>query len=154
MVVLMDKLERQLQIEQQAYDYSYNRMVNQIAKRVDCGQADELSEGKLILKLTIDKVADKISEFFKSNIAGQNKLALEVRDMLSFYFDKPKDLAYLVIIAIIQDISKHNQLTVHYMVKGIVDRVIGNTNLSLFRNEATRLDSYIDRVYEKRSRQF
>lgn len=154
MVVLMGKLERQLQIEQQAYDYSYNRMINQIAKRVDCGQADELSEGKLILKLTIDKVADKIDEFFKSKIAGQNKLALEVRDMLSFYFDRPKDLAYLVIIAIIQDISKHNQLTVHYMVKGIIDRVIGNTNLSLFRNEATKLDSYIDRVYEKRSRQF
>ena len=63
--------ERQLKIERDALEISYERLNKQIEDRIRSGDADELLEGRLILHHAIDIVSDKIKEFFSVRLGGQ-----------------------------------------------------------------------------------
>lgn len=141
--------ERQLKIEQDAHDYSYNRMINQISERINSNSAHELQEGKLILILAIDKVAEKIEkELFTTSFRGSKKEAV---DFIASYEKKTKDLAYLILSTIVQTISKDMYITTTSLSNKIIGKIQQDLSLKLFKKEKGLLDAYVDRVYKNRS---
>jgi len=146
MSVLEDK---QLKIEQEAYDYSYDRMIREISKRIEANQADELSEGKLILKLALDKVTAKIKEYFTTELKGHSYAH---RECFAEYFSKPEELAYILLMCIVQSISKDPFVKTVALARQINKTLYQNELLRRFRKENSRLDAYVDRVFKSRSK--
>lgn len=142
-------IDKQLQIEKEAYDYSYDRMIREIAKRIESNQAHELNEGKLILKLALDKVTDKLKEYFSLSLVGQRA---SYRECFAEYYTKPEELAYILLMCIVQSISKEPYVKVVALAKQINNTLYQNELLRRFKKESSRLDAYVDKVYKRRSK--
>lgn len=152
MVVSMDKFERQLAIEKQAYDYSYDRMIREVSRFIDNNEAHELHEGKIILVAATDAVAHKITEMFdNTDIRG---IGLQAKEFLGNYYGKPKDLAYIVISSIVQTISKDNYVVTTVLIRKIVSNIINDLALKELNQEFSTLNAYVDKVYKGRSKRF
>ena len=64
------RYDRQLELEKQAVELSYDKLMKNIRSRIKADQADELAEGRIILLHSIDLVTAKIKEFFGTRSRG------------------------------------------------------------------------------------
>ena len=146
-------LDKQLQIEREAYDYSYDRMVKEVSKRIEANEAHDLAEGQLILRFTIEKVASKIQEYLTDkNLQG--KVVTATREYLAYYYNSPKDLAFITISSIVQTISKEPYVPVTQVAKKINKAISDDCIIKELNNKKPTLSAYVDRVYAKRNRKF
>ena len=71
----MTLLQRQLEIENKAASFSFNKFMNDISKRIQGSSAHELPEGTVLLRTCIKQVSEKLDEYFKAPIRGNAKKA-------------------------------------------------------------------------------
>ena len=149
----MGTLEQQLEIEQQASDFSYNRLMAEINKRIEWDQADELQEGKLILIHSIDVVAEKIKDYFNADIRGKMKAA---RDMVALEFhDRPKDLAFVILATIVRNISKDAQVPTTTIIKQLTKSLYESILIRRMENRRdNNIGAFVDTRYAKRSKRW
>lgn len=143
--------ERQLQIEKDALELSYERLNKQIADRIKSGDADELLEGRLILHHAIDKVADKIKEFFETKMTA--KLG-KTKQYLADFEDSPKDLAYVVIVSMVRMISKTDLVPATAMISQINRALYHSILVRRLDNKGDNLSMYVERRFKSRGRKY
>lgn len=143
----MTKMEQQLKIEKEAFDYSYNKFMDEVTKRIQSGNTSELMEGKVLLKTTIDIVATKLQEYFKAPLRGNNKKA---RMVLEDYYDRPHDLALLVLTTIINTIGTLQSPTVVQVTRALSVSLHDDYYITKLKKNEPKLYSHIEREYKKR----
>ena len=146
----MGTLEQQLEIEYQASDYSYNRLIKEINSRIKADQADELQEGKMILIHSIDLVAAKLEDYFAADIRGKMKAA---RDLIALeFFETPKDLAFVILATIVRSISKDAHVPTTTIIRQINKAIYDSILIRrLDRDSETTLGAFVDLRFSKRS---
>ena len=147
----MTKLERQLKIEQDAHEYSYNKFIQELSKRIQHGASCELPEGKMLLKATIDTVASKLIEYFKVDVRGKKK---KIQMYLEDYFDRPKDLAYLLVNTTINCVHERGTIKVTSLCTQIAKALNQNFLLLKFKQQQPKLYSYIEREFKTRGKSY
>jgi DNA-directed RNA polymerase len=148
----MDILHRQIKMEEEAVDYSYERLKQQINKRIQSNQADELAEGRIILVHAIDTVAGKLKQYFAADVRGK---ASTIRDSIKCDFEgKEKDLAYIVISTIVRTVSKGGTIVLSTMLSHIRNSVRDSILVMRLHNAENTHAAFVDRRYEKRSHTF
>ena len=148
----MSRIERQLEIEIAANEFSYTRLNNEVSKRISYGQADELHEGRTILLAAIDKVAAKLDEYFKLDLRGTKAVA---RDTIAYDFaHNTKDLAYILLVTIVRSISKDVTVPVTSLIKRINNSIYESLVIHRLHNDTTNHGAFVDKRYAKRSELF
>ncbi len=142
------KMERQLELEMRANDYSHDRLMKIVQRRAATGNADELLEGRMILLHSIDRLAAKLTEYFDAPLRGK---AGTVRNLLAEEFHKsPKDLAYVVLVTVVRYISQENMVPVSHMARSLNKNIHDSILVRRLDNKEKTLSSYVDRRYKKR----
>ena len=144
-------LEKQLQYEKENFDYCYDRMMIEINKRLANKNGDELLEGKLLLISVLDIVTDKIVEFFKAPLRGQRK---KTRLFLEDFYDRPKDLAYLVLTSIIQEVNSTGYVILPAVIRNIVRNLRQNYFMESLKKSDPKIYSHIEREYKVRGKNY
>lgn len=148
----MTTLDRQLKLEVDANDYSYARLMKEINSRINSGQADELSEGKLILIHSIDILSDKIVEYFEKDIRGKMKAA---RDIVALeFYNTPKDLAYIIIATIVRSISRDVHVPTISLVKQINKSLYDSILVRKLDRDDSTFGAFVDKRFKSRSETF
>ncbi len=145
----MTKLERQIKIEQDAHEYSYQKFLNELSNRIGMGAGHELPEGTLLIKTTIDTIADKLIEYFNAPLRGGRRAD---RDYLVDYFDRPHDLALLVLNCTIGMISKDASVKPMRLAGSITNALHKNYILMKLKDQHPKLYSFIEREFKKRGK--
>jgi DNA-directed RNA polymerase len=142
-------LERQLELEAGANDYSYDRLIKSINKRLKAKQADELAEGRYILIHAIDLVAAKIVDYFEQDIRGTQKRA---RDLIALdFYEKPKDLAYIILATIVRSISKDVMVKAVSLISLLNSSLYDSIMIRRLEKSDTTYGSFVDKRYSNRS---
>lgn len=145
-------VDRQIEIEKLANDFSYDRLMKEVNSRIQAGQADELAEGKLILVHSIDLVAKKIAEYFELDIRGKSKV---VRDLVALeFYNKPKDLAFIILVTIVRSISKEPHIPAITLIKMLNRAIHDSIVVRRLDKSDTTFGSFVDRRYKNRSEAF
>lgn len=147
----MDKYARQVQLEKEAYEFSYNKAINEITKQIQCGLVNEMPEGKLLIIATVDKVASKLDEYFKADLKGNLK---RDREILIDYFDRSKDLAFLLLSTIINTLSLRDNVSIIEVADKLVKAIKSNYICLKLKEEHPKLYSHIEREYKKRGKAY
>lgn len=146
------KLERQLALEVRANHLSYERMTANIQNTIRRGHADELLEGRLILLHSIDAVAAKIEEYFAADLRGKKA---EARKMLmADFWDAPKDLAYIVVVTLIRNISQNAMLRTASLIRNLNNSVYESIVVRRLDNDGSTLGAFVDKRFAHRSLDF
>lgn len=145
----MTRHERQLQIEQDAYDFSYDKFINELSKRIQMGAGNELPEATVLIKATIDSISDKLQEYFDAPLRGERK---KDRLYLEDYFDRPNDLALLLLNETIASVSSLGEITVTSLISKITNSLYKDYVMRALNKEHPKLYSYIEREYKKRGK--
>jgi DNA-directed RNA polymerase len=144
--------DRQLQLELNANDYSFNRLMKEVNSRIQSGQADELSEGKLILVHSIELVSKKLTEYFEKDIRGKMKAA---RDIVAIEFSEtPKDLAFIILATIVRSISKEIHIPTISLVKQLNRAIYDSILVRRLDRSDTNFGSFVDKRFKTRSDAF
>lgn len=145
----MTKHEKQLKIEQDAHTYSYNKFLNQLSERIRMGAGHELPEGRLLITATIDTIAEKLIQYFEAPLRGDKR---RDREFLVDYFDRPKDLALLLLNTIISEVSKDGKIQIITLASKINTALHKNYIMMKLKQQHPKLYSYIEREYKKRGK--
>jgi len=145
----MTKLERQIKIEQDAHEYSYQKFLNELSNRISMGAGHELPEGTMLIKATVDVIADKLIEYFKAPLRGQRRAD---RDYLVDYFDRPHDLALLVLNSVISQVSKDGSVKPMSLATNIAKALHKNYIMMKLKDQHPKLYSFIEREFKKRGK--
>lgn len=145
----MTKLEKQLKIEQDAHDFSYQKFLNEISSRIGMGAGNELPEGTMLIKTTIDTIANKLSEYFNAPLRGNRKAE---REYLIDYFDRPHDLALLILNVTISQVSKNGSVKPLSLATSISKALHKNYVMMKLSEQHPKLYSYLEREYKKRGK--
>lgn len=145
----MTKLERQAKIEHDAHEYSYQKFLNELSNRIAMGAGHELPEGTVLIKASIDSIANKLTEYFEAPLRGQRR---GDRDYLIDYYDRPHDLALLVLNTIIGMVSKNGSLKPMRLASAIAKSLNKNYILMKLKEQHPKLYSYIEREFKKRGK--
>jgi len=145
----MTKLEKQLKIEQDAHEYSYQKFLNELSNRISMGAGNELPEGTILIKTTIDVIANKLIEYFKAPLRGRHRVA---REHLIDYYDRPHDLALLLLNVTISQISKNGSVKPMSLATSISQALHKNYIMMKLKDQHPKLYSYIEREYKKRGK--
>lgn len=145
----MNCTDKQVEIEQLANDFSYDRLMKEVNTRIQAGQADELSEGKIILVHAIDLISKKLEEYFNKDIRGKMK---GVRDLVALEFsEKPKDLAYIILVTIVRSISQAGQLPIISLISLLNREIHDSIVVRRLDKSDTTFGAFVDRRYKNRS---
>ena len=131
-------LQKQLKLEEEAYDYSYDKFIKELSNRVQQGASDELAEGKLLIVSAVETVAIKLKEYFTATLYGQRARA---RAVLEDYFDRPKDLALLLLTVIINNVSSEGNIRVASLSNRINRALSDDYNMLKLREQHPKLYS-------------
>lgn len=145
----MDIIEKQHQIEKDAHDYSYSRFYNEISKRIKSNSGHELPESMLLIKLSIDLIANKIDEYFEAPLKG---IANRERLLIYEWKDNTKGLALLLLNSLISSCSKDPYTTLIAMSKNIMHALKQHHLMLKLKQEQPLLHSYIEREYKVRGK--
>ena len=149
---MLNILDRQLKLEMDANDYSYERLMKEIKSRIKAGQADELAEGRLILIHSINLLAEKIMEYFDKDIRGKMKIA---RDIVAIEFYKsPKDLAFIIIATIVRSISRDVHVPTISLVKQINRSIYDSILVRRLDRDDSTFGAFVDKRFKSRSETF
>lgn len=143
--------ERQLQIEKDALELSYERLNQQIDARINSGDADELLEGRIILHHAIDKVAEKVQEFFDAPITG---IRGKAKQYLADFEDSPRDLAYIILVSMVRMISKTELVPITNMVSQLNRALYHSILVRRLDNKGDNLSMYVERRFKSRGRKY
>jgi DNA-directed RNA polymerase len=146
-----EKYERQLQIEKDALELSYDRLMKQIEERIKSGDADELLEGRWILHHAINAVADKIKEFFSLPLRGKSGQA---KQYLADFEDSPKDLAYIIVVTMVRLISKTDLVPATAMITQLNRSLYHSILVRRLENKGDNLSAYCERRFKTRGRKY
>lgn len=145
-------MERQLELEQAAVDYSYDRLQKQIARMIKDNKADDLLEGRLILLHSIDAVAAKLGEYFNTRLYG---IAANTQRVLSSEFSEDtKSLAYVVIATMVRVLSKQPLTPTTTVISAVNTAVRDSIVIRRLDNKGDTLSAYVDTRFSKRSLEF
>lgn len=146
------KMERQLELEMRANDYSHDRLMKLIQRRVSTGNADELLEGRMLLLHSIDRLAEKLKEYFKAPLRGK---AGTIRNTLAEEYHKdPKDLAYVILVTMVRYISQENMVPVSHMARTLNKNIHDSILVRRLDKQKDSLSSFVDRRFRNRSLEF
>ena len=145
------RYDRQLELEQQAVDLSYDKLMRNISSRIKADQADELTEGRIILLHSIDLVTKKIKEFLGT---PRNGHVGAVQKSLYDFEDSPKDLAYIIIVTLIRSISRDEFVPVTSMINRINKAVHDSRAIRKIDEKGDTLARYVERRFKKRGRDY
>lgn len=145
------KYERQLRLEKDALELSYDRLMKQINERIKSGDADELLEGRLILHHAISAVAAKIKEFFDLPLRG---LAGQAKQFLADFEDSPRDLAYIIVVTMVRMISKADIVPATAMITQINRSLYHSILVRRLENKGDNLAAYCERRFKSRGRKY
>ena len=144
---MLDKYERQLKMEQDALDLSYEKLERQIQKRIKSGAADELLEGRLILKHSIHAVAEKIKEYFDTR---QGNKAASVQNFLRSEFEGHElDLAYIGVVSIVRTISEHDLVGAKALVTKINRAIHDSITIRTLEHRDDRSERFVELRWKK-----
>jgi len=144
-------LSKQIKIEKDNFDYCYDRMLVEINKRLVNKHGDELLEGKLLLISVLDTVSKGFEAFFKAPLRGQRK---KTRAFLEDFYRRPKDLAYLVITSIIQEVGREPYTPLPTIILNIVRNLRQNYLMESLKRDSPKIYSHIEREYKKRGKAY
>lgn len=147
----MDLVNVQKKIEKDAYDYSYQRFMNEIQKRIKQDSAHELPEGMMLIKATIDLVSNKIDDYFKAPLKG---LKNRERMLLSDWFENTDGLALIAINAIISSCSKEPYVPVTRIARNIAKYISQHHIMLSLTKQLPKLTSYLEREYKSRGKRY
>jgi len=126
--------------------------MKEINSRVNAEQADELSEGKLILVHSIEAVSLKLKEYFEKDIRGKMKSA---RDIIAHEFSEtPKDLAFILLATIVRSISKEAQVPSVTLIKQLIKAIYDSILVRRLDRDDTTFSAFVDKRFKKRSAKF
>jgi len=148
----MDNVARQKEIETKANDFSYDRLMKEVNKRISQGQADELTEGRYILLHSIETLSKKIDEYFKADIRGVSKA---IRDMVSIEFEgDTKELAFIILVTIVRSISKEVHISSTILVRHLTNALYSSILIRRLYRGDTNFGAYVDKRFKNRSESF
>lgn len=143
--------ERQLKLERDALELSYERLNKQIEERIRSGDADELLEGRLILHHAIDAVANKVTEFFEAKLYGNAGTA---KRYLADFEQSPKELAYVVLVSMIRMISKTDLIPATAMISQINRALYHSILVRRLDDKGDNLSAYVERRFKARGTKY
>lgn len=144
-----ERFQRQLKMEQDALDLSYERLERQIQKRIKNGAADELLEGRLILKHSIHLVADKIREYLGYTGADSGK-GRALRNFLRAEFEGHElDLAYIGVVSIIRTISEHDLVGAKGLISKINRAIYDSITIRSLEQRDDRSERFVELRWKK-----
>ena len=144
-------LERQIEIETKALNFSFDKFINDISKRIQGNAAHELPEGAILLKTCIDLVSKKLDEFFSAPLRGNNKKA---RLYIEDYQFRTKDLAYLITSVVISSLSSKTNVSVITLSRDIAQAIYNDYAVRDLKGNSPNLDAYMTRKYKRRGEGF
>lgn len=144
-------LERQIEIETKALNFSFDKFINDISKRIQGNAAHELPEGAILLKTCIDLVSKKLDEFFSAPLRGNNKKA---RLYIEDYQFRTKDLAYLITSVVISSLSSKTNVSVITLSRDIAQAIYNDYAVRDLKGNSPNLDAYMNRKYKRRGEGF
>lgn len=144
-------LERQIEIETKALNFSFDKFINDISKRIQGNAAHELPEGAILLKTCIDLVSKKLDEFFAAPLRGNNKKA---RLYIEDYQFRTKDLAYLITSVVISSLSSKTNVSVITLSRDIAQAIYNDYAVRDLKGNSPNLDAYMNRKYKRRGEGF
>ena len=144
-------LERQIEIETKALNFSFDKFINDISKRIQGNAAHELPEGAILLKTCIDSVSKKLDEFFSVPLRGNTKKA---RLYIEDYQFRTKDLAYLITSVVISSISSKTNVSVITLSRDIAQAIYNDYAVRDLKGNSPNLDAYMNRKYKRRGEGF
>lgn len=144
-------LERQIEIETKALNFSFDKFINDISKRIQGNAAHELPEGAILLKTCIDLVSKKLDEFFAAPLRGNNKKA---RLYIEDYQFRTKDLAYLITSVVISSLSSKTNVSVITLSRDIAQAIYNDYAVRDLKGNSPNLDAYMTRKYKRRGEGF
>ena len=147
----MTQLERQLDIEMKALNFSFDKFINDISKRIQGNSAHELPEGTILLKTCITLVASKLDEFFKAPLRGNSKRA---KMYIEDYQYRTNDLAYLITSVVISSLSSKTTVSVITLSRDIAQAIYNDYAVRDLKGNKPNLDAYMDRKYKRRGEAF
>lgn len=147
----MTLLQRQLEIENKAASFSFNKFMNDISKRIQGSSAHELPEGTVLLRTCIKQVSEKLDEYFKAPIRGNAKKA---RGYIEDYMYRPDDLAYLVLSVIISALSREAKASVVNVSRLISQAIYHDFAVRDLKSNTPNLDSYMNKRYKRRGEKY
>jgi DNA-directed RNA polymerase len=143
------RYDRQLELEKQAVELSYDKLMRNISSRIKADQADELTEGRIILLHSIDLVTAKIKEFFGYNGGG---LRGSIKKYLADFEDHPKDLAYILLATLVRSVSRDELVPATTMVTRINKAVYDSMAIRRLEDKGDNLDRYVERRFGHRGK--
>lgn len=87
-------LQKQMQMEQEAYDKALNKYNNEILAKIERGTIGDSREAIILIKATVDTLSNYLKEYYKTPLRGNQR---KVQLILKNNFDRPDDLAYIAI---------------------------------------------------------
>lgn len=144
-------LERQIEIETRALNFSFDKFINDISKRIQGNAAHELPEGAILLKTCIDLVSKKLDEYFAAPLRGNTKKA---RLYIEDYQFRTKDLAYLITSVVISSLSSKTNVSVITISRDIAQAIYNDYAVRDLKGNSPNLDAYMNRKYKRRGDNF
>lgn len=145
------RMARQLELEKQASELSYDRLINQINIRIRADQADELAEGRIILLHSIDLVTAKLKDLFEHANGGFKGA---VRAALVDFHDAPKDLAYIILATIVRSVSREDVIPATTLVSRVNRAVFDSVAVRRLENKGDNLDEYVNKRFKSRGSKY
>jgi len=149
-------VEVQKRLEDEAYNVSVIKARNIFNKSTEDGRGSETNEGIILIKKTIPEVSLKIHEYLTSKSLRGTSFA--TREPIMDYLGNEDTLAYMVLASIMNNAlaSVNGKYPTYHVPILVVARTImgyikQEYKLETFKEEAPRLNKYIDEKYRKLS---
>lgn len=143
------RYDRQLELEKQAVELSYDKLMRNIRSRIKADQADELAEGRIILLHAIKLVTAKIKEFFEYKGGGGRGA---IKKYLADFEDSPRDLAYIILVTMVRSISRDELVPSATMVTRINKAIYDSLAIRRLEGKGDNLDRYVERRFGHRGK--
>jgi len=147
--------EEQRRLEREAFDIATIKANNQFLNDTESSRGAETNEGILLIKKSLPAVTDKIKEYLESkSLRGK---AYATREPIMDYLGNEETLAYIVLSSIFNTLlhnrSKYPPYTVPILVvaRTILSAIKQEYRLEQFKDNAPKLDTYIDKKYKTMS---
>jgi len=153
---MIGTLDKQKQLEFDAYDIASIRAKEEFLRVTEGEQGAETNEGIVFIKKLLPPVTDKINEYLTSK--SLRGTSFQTREPVMDYLGKESNLAYMVLSAILNGTlssfgGKYKPYTVPLLTVArlVLNSIKQEYKIERFKNEAPRLDVYIDKKYKKLS---
>lgn len=140
----MNLLASQVALEKEAYGSSMDNYDRKLSKAIENGSFAESKETILIIKVTIDRLAEHIEEFYGLSLRGNTgKAQRYLKDMLP----NPRDCALLLIRGTIAPLIKSDRKSL-WVATQIEKVLFTSKRIAIMEQTKPKLMSYIEKRYK------